>query len=469
MGWTTAIEQRRNRRVSAQMPLRYRIREESGDWSPSHRSKTTNISTEGLAFFSSLSIPITARLALDISLPDRSGTLKAEGNLVRVARELPDDTGFEYGVALDMNTISEADKLQAFVRSIDVFPLLEMMNRRGATDMHLTAFSPPMLRIQGRLTAAEGDVLRPHVVETLVLSLLNSDRRSELKLRGETHFSFMMPEAGRWRVSAYSQRGCTEAVFHAISHQVPSLYDLDLPEAIHRLLQEESGLILVAGGLRSGKSTTLAALIDTINARGGQVVTTIEDPIEYVHENEKGIVKQREVGTDTPSVAEAVRHVLRQDPNVIVIDAALDAESLDLALHAAETGRLVIAAVHGSSIVGALERLASVYPPYRRAQALRHIARPLRAAWWQVLLPTGEEELVISTELLIANAAVRNAIAQDHLDLVPSLLDNTPGCVALDADLRRLLNRGLIDYETAVRVARFPDDFQAHLSERRGR
>lgn len=469
MGWTTGIEQRKNRRVAAQMPLRYRIREESGEWSAPYRSETTNISADGLAFVSSLCIPITARLAIEVTLPDRAGTLKAEGSLVRVVRELPSDTGFEYGVALDLATLSDPAALQHFVRSIDVFPLLQMMSRRYATDMHLTPYSPPMLRIRGRLVRGEGDGLPPHVVETLVLSLLNPQRRRELSQNGETHCSFMIPQTGRWRVSAYSQRGCVEAVFHAISHQAPSLYDLELPDAIPRLMQEEGGLFVVAGGLRSGKSTTLAALIDFLNARGGQVISTIEHPIEYVHENVKGIVKQREAGTDTPSVTEGVRHILRQDPDVIVIDAPIEAEALDLVLHAAETGRQAIVSVHAPSLVAALERLVTLYPPSARGQALRSLARPLRAAWWQVLLPTREDGLALAAELLMVNAAVRNAIAQDRLELIASLVDNTPGCITIDADLRRLVDRGLIDNETAARVARFPEEFQPYPGERRTR
>ena len=469
MGWTTSKEKRTRRRMAAQMPLRYRIQDDSGEWGERRRSKTTNVSSQGLAFASEEIIPITARLAFEATLPGRAGTFAAEGNLVRIARELPDDCGFEYGVALDMASVSDPGKLEAFVRSIDAFPLLELMTANDASDMHLTPYSPPILRVGNRLLRAKGDPLPPHAVEMLVLSLLNPERRSELTHSGETHFMFMAPETGRWRISAYRQRGCIEAVVHAVGREIPSVYDLNLPETLQAAVKRESGLIVVGGGLRSGKTTTIGALVDAINAEGGRVVSTLENPIEFLHENHRGIVKQREIGTDTPSVAQGVRHILRQDPDVVVVDTPVDAETLDLLLHAAETGRLVILSACAASLVGALDLFGSLHPQTTRPQAMRRLARSLSAAWWQALLPSPDGPLTMVAEMLTANTSIRTAVAQDRIDLIPGILNSAPGCMPIDAELRRLVGLGVLDLEVAMRVARFPDELQSNTGDRRDR
>ena len=403
MGWTTKTEHRKDRRVSAQMPLRFSVIGPAGQASEIQRTTTTNVSCQGLAFESDQAIPITARLGLEILLPGEMGELKAEAVLMRIARELPDRQGVEYGVQFDMNTCSDPDLLAQYVRSIDIVPLLELMTRQGASDLHLTAFTQPMFRLHKKLIPAGDEPLSPATVEGLVCGTLNAERRAVLLREKDLDYVLILPELGRWRINAFFQRGFIEATFHAIDLYVPTPSELGLPEVVRNLALGQSGLVIVSGPVGSGKSTTLAGMVGVINNEQERAVTTLESPIEYIHENDRSIVKQREINRDTGPVTIALRQALRQDPDVVVIDCEPDAIVVETAMRAAETGYLVLLSLPTPDAVTTLNRVVSMFTDQRRFNTLHNLAASVRGIISQRLLPSADGGVVAACEVMALN------------------------------------------------------------------
>lgn len=466
MALNAGQEQRRHPRVSTEMPMRYRVIGEGGDIGERRKSKTTNIASEGFAFESPFTIPMTARLEIEIVLPGEEGRLTAEATVMRIARELPEGRGYEYGVAFDLDTLSNRKKLEIFVRSIDIVPLLKLMARHGATDLHLSNGCPPMLRVQRSLEAAPKE--RPMTserVEALVYGTMNTERRRKLETDKEIDFPFMLPEVGRWRVNVYYQKGHVEATFHTIDLYIPSIAELGFPDSVRGMALAGSGLIIVCGGSASGKSTTIASMIGAINNQQNRAVITIEDPIEYIHENDRAVIKQREVGSDVTSTYRGVKNIMRQDPDVIVVENVEDAETLSILLRAAESGRLVIISLSAQDAVDAVNRLASMYPREKRHHALHMIAGAMRACIAQWLLPTIDSSgQALASEILVMSDGIRNAIWMDKLEQMVSLMPSVNGARSLDASLRHLIMRGIITFDTASQIARDPDGLRRNIA-----
>lgn len=470
MVWSSAKDLRSTRRVSAELAIRYRIADpDTGEFGESHRTKSTNVSCVGLAFVSKFAIPIAARLKLEVFVPDNDATLHCEGTVVRIVRELPESKGFEYGIGLDTDTITTGGALDEFVRSIDIVPLLRYMRDQNASTMHLTANTPPVLRLNRRLVESDRHKpLSPKLIEAVVLGTLSGERRDELTMQKEVDFPLTIPGEGRWRVNAFYQRGNVEATFRWIDPYVPTLAELGLPEVIRNIALARSGLVLVTGGPGSGKSTTLAAMIGVINSEEQRVVVSLEDPIEYVHENDRCVVKQREIGADSKSIHFSLRGILRQDPDVIVVDRVPDADSMETLLRAAESGYLVIAGLPTSDPMSTIQRVVKMFPETRRSMMLHTIGNALRAIVTQRLIPTMDgADQVMALELMTVNDSIRQAIWTDKLEQLYTLMQATPGCQMLDVSLRNLIFRGQIDAETATQVARDPDALRRHVSDRR--
>ena len=458
MGLNKKSEQRETRRVAVEMPIRFHVENGEGELAKFHRSSTTNISAVGVGFVSPLHIPMDARLEIEITLPDKSGTLSCTAILLRIARKLPEGKGFEYGVAFEQEIIQDTSELDTFVRSIDIVPLLETMLQEGATDLHLCADAKPVIRIMRRLTPCGEGPLTAETVEAMVLGTINSERRQKLEAEKELYFPFMVPGLGRWRVSVYYQRGNVEATFHTIDLAVPTTDELELPEIIRTLALGRGGLILVTGASGSGKSTTLSAMIEAINLEKDRVIITLEDPIQYIHENKCSIIKQREVGTDTLSIRDGLKNVLRQDPDVILLDEIPDSDVLDMALRAAETGHLVLATLPSRDAVSAIKRLCGMYPENRRANTLHVLAHAVRAVISQRLLPSIDgTELVMIPEVLVINDPVRQAIRTNKLEQITNLMIGSKGSISLDGALRNAVLRGQVDFEHAVQIAEDPE------------
>ncbi|MCE5231530.1 type IV pilus twitching motility protein PilT [bacterium] len=345
----------------------------------------------------------------------------------------------------------------------DIRELLTDAVKSGASDLHLVSYSPPMLRINGALTAMNRPALSPQEIAPMIVSLLNEEQRQRFARDWELDFSAAVRDVGRFRANIHRQRGAVEAAFRVVNEKIRSIRQLGLPPVVEELARRDQGLILLTGPTGSGKSTTLAAMVDQINQERQCMIITIEDPIEYVFKNKNCIVKQREVGLDTKSFAEALRHSLRQDPDVIVVGEMRDLETIGTALTAAETGHLVLATIHTPDVTQTVDRIIDVFPPHQQNQVRQQFANTVQGNVAQQQLPiTGGKGRVIATEILIATLAVRKILrAQKNEQLVSTIQTSQDiGMITMDKSLKQLYQRGLITYDMAIQKARFPDSFE---------
>jgi twitching motility protein PilT len=338
--------------------------------------------------------------------------------------------------------------------------LIEM----GGSDLHLKVPSPPAVRTRGQLTYLDDQQsLRPEDTEAILESIIPTNMLDEFRREGEADFSFSVPEAGRFRVNAFTQRGSISVVMRYIPFGVPRIEDLALPDVISRLAQEERGIILVTGTTGSGKSTTLAAIIDLINRTMPKHIVTIEDPIEFLHRDAKGIVNQREVGTDTASFARALRRVLRQDPDVILIGEIRDSESAQIALSAAETGHLVLSTLHTVNATETVNRMIDLFPPHERGQVRSMLAGTLKGIVCQRLIRTKDKGRVAACEVMVTTGRIQDFVmdpAQTGQIQQAIAEGEYYGMQTFDQALLKLAEEGRVAYEEAVRAASRPQDFK---------
>jgi twitching motility protein PilT len=343
----------------------------------------------------------------------------------------------------------------------DLTRLLVSVAERGGSDLHLTVGLPPVGRIAGRLVAMEGPHLTPTDTRELVYSVMSQQQREVLETQWEEDFAHSVPATGRFRVNAYFQRGAVGAAFRFIPDRIMGFDELGLPIAVMESLSlKPRGLVLVTGPTGSGKSTTLAAMVDFINERQALHVMTVEDPIEYLHKHRNCMVNQREVGADTHSFADALKYVLRQDPDVILIGEMRDLETISAALTAAETGHLVLATLHTQDAVQTIDRVVDVFPPHQQQQVRVQLASTVQGVISQQLLPmnTGKGR-VLAVEVLLANPAIRNLIREGKSHLVAQALETGRkfGMMTMDQSLADLVRRGKVTAEVALAQASDPD------------
>ncbi len=341
--------------------------------------------------------------------------------------------------------------------------LMEAVNL-GASDLHLTTGLPPMVRVSGALKALEGHLpLKPADTREMMYSIMKPDIRERYEAAGEVDFSHGMPGVARFRVNAYTQRGSVGAAFRVIPTRIRSLEELGLPPVVKTFADKTRGMVLVTGPTGSGKSTTLASLIDIINSERACHVITLEDPIEYLHKHRKSMINQREVGTDTKSFAAALRAALREDPDVILVGEMRDLETTSIALTAAETGHLVFATLHTNDTVQTVDRIIDQYPPHQQQQVRVQLAAVLQGIVSQILLPRADGQgRIVAVEVLVANPAVRNLIREGKTHQVYSVLQTgaKQGMVSLDMYLVDLAKRGIITYDDALSHATNPDEMR---------
>ena len=331
--------------------------------------------------------------------------------------------------------------------------LLKMTMEKGASDLHLVSNCPAIIRIDGKLMPAEDKVLTADDVRKLIYSILDDEKKAIFEREKELDFSFAPPDMDRYRVNVHYQKGNVEAAFRRIPWTIPSFKDLGVPAVAHDFLRKPNGLILVTGATGMGKSTTLASMIDIINEERAELMITIEDPIEFVHNNKKSVLKQREVHSDTKSFPEALRRALRQDPDVIVVGEMRDLETISTTLTAAETGHLVLATLHTPDAPQTIDRIVDVFPPYQQKQIRVQLADSLRGIISQLLLPKAEGKgRVLATEVLVATPAIRNIIRESETAQIPSMIQmgSQYGMHSMDKCLKELVQRGLISKEDAL-------------------
>jgi len=343
------------------------------------------------------------------------------------------------------------------------------MKAKGS-DVHLKAGVPPIVRIDGRLRAIpNAERLSADAVRTMAFGIMNERQKRIFEDSYEVDLSYGVPGLGRFRVNAFAQRGTVAMVLRAIPIAIPSLEALNLPPVLTKLAQEQRGLILVTGTTGSGKSTTLASMIDFINENRTCNIITIEDPVEYLHKDKKSLISQREVGFDTLAFGKALTSALRQDPDVILVGEMRDHETIETALTAAETGHLVLSTLHTLDAAETINRIISVFPPYHQRQVRMQLSGILRGVISQRLVPRADGKgRVPAVEVMIGTARIRDCIDdKEKTKQIPEAIAQgytSYGMQTFDQSLMGLLTRGLITYEEALRQSSNPDDFALKVS-----
>lgn len=341
--------------------------------------------------------------------------------------------------------------------------LLRDLVRREASDLHLKAGQPPIMRIHGELRRADYEPLTVETAENLLFSILNEERKKKLYADRELDLSYFVEGAARFRVNMFWQQRKLGAVFRVIPYKIRTIDDLRLPQICKQLALMPRGLILVTGPTGSGKSTSLAAMINHININQKCHVMTIEDPIEYVHPDQNSIINQRELGTDTFAFHEALRHVMRQNPDVILVGEMRDLETIQLAITAAETGHLVLSTLHTVDSAQTIDRIVDVFDPDQQPQIRTQLSVTLRGIVSQALLPTKDGKgRVGAFESMYVTPSIKNLVRDGKTHQLYSEIQTGSefGMQTLDSDLLRLVKEGIVEYEQALARCSVPAEFK---------
>lgn len=343
---------------------------------------------------------------------------------------------------------------------MDITDLLTASVRRGASDLHLSAGLSPMLRVDGEVWPLDAPALSPTQVADLLSPLLNQHQQKDFETSLETDFAFELPGLARFRANVFRQDRGMGAVFRTIPTNVQSLESLGLGEVFRRICELPRGLVLVTGPTGSGKSTTLAAMVDHLNQHRRQHILTLEDPIEFIHRPKMALISQRQVHRDTHSFAAALRSALREDPDVILVGELRDLETIRLALTAAETGHLVFGTLHTTSAAKAVDRLVDVFPAGEKAMVRSMLSESLQAVVSQLLVKKIGGGRVAAHEIMLGTPAIRNLIREDKVAQMVSAIQTggALGMKTLDMSLKALVSEGLISREDARGLARVPGD-----------
>ncbi len=343
-----------------------------------------------------------------------------------------------------------------------IYDLLKIMIEKGASDLHITTGSPPRLRVDGKLVPLDYPNLNPADTKSLCYSILTDNQKHRFEESNELDLSFGVKGLSRFRGNVFMQRGAVAGAFRTIPFEIRTFTELGLPEIVNELVKKPRGLILVTGATGSGKSTTLATMVDRINSERYDHIITIEDPIEYLHGHKKCLINQREVNADTISFRNALRYVLRQDPDVVLIGEMRDLETIEAALTVAETGHLTLATLHTNSAVQTINRVIDVFPPHQQEQIRVQLSFVLEGIIAQQLIPkkTGKGR-VLAVELLVPNTAIRNLIREDKIHQIYSMMQTGQakfGMQTMNQSLIELYSKGFLSYEDAIGRSPVPEE-----------
>jgi twitching motility protein PilT len=355
---------------------------------------------------------------------------------------------------------------------VPVAELLEHVLKLSASDLHITAGSAPVVRINGALRRLDQyPALESEELQRMVYSILTQKQRERLEQELELDVSYSLPGKARFRVNVYFQRDALGAAFRLIPFEITSIERLGLPRQVEDFARLPRGLVLVTGPTGSGKSTTLASLVDVVNSEKDLHIMTVEDPIEFLHRHKRAVVNQREVGQDTHSFAQALKHVLRQDPDVILVGEMRDLETISTALTAAETGHLVFATLHTQDAPQTIDRVIDVFPPSQQQQIRVQLASTLQGVMTQQLLPTADGQgRTVAVEVLVATPAVRNLIREAKVHQIYSAMQagGKFGMQTMDQSLVALVRANRIDYDTALASCHNADELNRMLGRPSG-
>ena len=360
----------------------------------------------------------------------------------------------------------EKCQTQSDTKGVQIDELLELAVNKGATDVHLKVPCPPVLRIDGTLVRQENfEPLTPEDVQSIFTQVTNHDQRIVYDKHRELDFAYSVPGLARFRVSALQQRGTISLAFRLVPINTPTIDELGLPDICRELILKPRGLILVTGPAGSGKSTTLAAMINHLNENKSRSVITIEDPIEYLFRDEKCVIRQRDIGDDTESFHTALVHALRHDPDVIVIGEMRDIDTVKIAITAAETGHLVLATLHTVDAAQSIDRIIDLFPPEQQRQVRLQLSQVIEAVLSQALLPRIGGGRVAAFEVMLATSVIRRLIREEKIyDILPNIeMGKLEGMQSLDQALADLANRNVVDKEEALIRSSNPVKLQQYL------
>lgn len=460
-----------SKRKSWRKRARFTVKYQTEDLKPLAGIATAvNVSGNGIAFEGQEPLQVGSRVDMQLFITGLvRAPVRAQGRVVRLA-EVTAGTLFLHGIAIDRMEPDDRRALEQYAESGSMNQILHEAVQRGASDVHLTASRPPMYRIDGNLVPADAQVLDPPALERILMGMMSEEQSQVFQQHQDVDFSYTIPEGTRFRVNVNIGMGNVEAAFRVISSSIPPWDELGLPAIVQDLAKLHKGLVIVSGPAGSGKSTTLASIVDLIRRQRQCMIISIEDPVEYIYASagSRSIVKQREVGVDTPSFASALRHVLRQDPNVILVGEIRDLDSTSMAITAAESGHLVLTTLHTPNTIECINRIVDAYPGGQQEQVRKQLASVLQGVIGQILLPRCDlKGRVLATEVLIVTPAVSNLIRQGHTDQIQTFQEtgNKSGMYLLDHSLANLVKNGLVEMNVARAYARNPANFAESQSQ----
>ena len=349
---------------------------------------------------------------------------------------------------------------------VSIREVLEIAKEAGASDVHLTVGIPPKMRVNGNLITLDFPKLLPNDTVEVMLEIMNEEQRNRFEKTGEFDMSISVPKLGRYRVNVFKQRGSVALALRVVGTDVPAPEVLGVPNSVIDLYQRKRGLVLVTGPTGSGKSTTLAAIIDKINNCRDAHIITLEDPIEYLHQHKLSMVNQREIGLDSNTYENALRAALREDPDVILVGEMRDFDTISVAITAAETGHLVLSTLHTIGAASTVDRVIDVFPPHQQQQIRIQFANILEAVISQQLIPTADgKSRVAAFEVMHANHAVRNLIREGKSHQLPSVMQTNRklGMITMDDAILQLFFEGRISKDMAIQFAQDPDGMAQKL------
>ena len=444
-------ERREARRRPIFIPIVCRELSEGKPVGPNIQIILQTMSEEGIGFRSKTIYSMGLELQAEIYLPTRQQPITPIIKIERVDAIVGTAT---YLIGAEFKKI-DTDETKAILEcldSLDLYKILDEAQKLEASDIHLTVGHPAVFRQRGRMSQMKSKPIEEGQVRAMLYPLLNEMQIENFEKTKELDFAFSPNLDTRYRVNMHMQRGFTEAALRNIPSKVPDFKRLGLPEEqLQRLCQEKAGLMLISGKTGAGKTTTLTAMIDYVNRCLEKVLITVEDPIEYIHKSQKSVIKQRELGSDTVSYAEALKHTLRQDPDIIVVSELLDGEAVRAAMRAAETGHLVISTIHAPDSPQTIERILNMFPPEHANSICQQLSSCLLGIMFQMLVPDKKDNLVAATEMLVCNNAIRTSIREGRFSQIPFTIQtgSALGMYTLDTCLRKLVENNIIDEKTA--------------------
>lgn len=437
-------------RLAIRIRFKYSLVTPGAEPTAVYSSLTKNISCNGLLFESNKEIPIDAQLMVTLDMPSPVPKSFVVGGRVSRIEKLSHNA-FDIGITFVDIPESVRDEMHSLIERMNVIKLLNKIDKRDVSDLHLTIDSPPMVRHRGEIEPLDNEPLSAEEIRQIAYSLLSEEQRKRFQESKDVDFVFFPFPGSRYRVSIYQQKGFPEVVFRNIPPIIKTRTELGLPDVIEDLCRLRSGLIFITGPTGSGKTTTINTMVDIINKERKGVILSLEKPIEYLHQNIKSIVKQREVGIDVSTFAAGLKAALRQDADIIVVGEILDGDTIETVLQAAETGHLVITSLHATDTIQVFDRILSLFPLQQRELICSRLSHSINAVINQKLLSSKDGiSRVVASEVCVANTAVKRIIRSGEFTQLLSVMQTgaKSKMQIMRDSIDRLFEHGLIDAET---------------------